>query len=49
MALVFFQLAFKTFEEGKCISGGASETGNDLTVIETTDFFRVAFHDGVAK
>lgn len=43
MALMFFKLAFKAFEQGECISGGTGETGYDLTVIETTDFFALPF------
>ena len=42
-------LAFKTFEQSECICGGTGETGDYLAVIETADFFRVAFHHGIAK
>ena len=49
MALMFLKLAFKAFEQGKCIGGGTGKTGDNLTVIEATNFFRVAFHHGIAK
>ncbi|MNP81027.1 hypothetical protein D3C76_1792830 [compost metagenome] len=49
MTLVFFKLAFETFEEGKGVGGGAGKPGDDLAVVQATNFFRVAFHHGIAK
>ncbi|MCY1462000.1 hypothetical protein D9M71_797230 [compost metagenome] len=49
MALVFFQLAFKTFEQGEGVGGGTGEAGDDLTVVQAADFLGVAFHHGVAE
>ena len=49
VALVFFQLAFKTLEQGEGIGGGTGEAGDDLAVVQATDFLRVAFHHGIAE
>ena len=46
---MFFKLAFETLEEGKGVSGGTGKTGDDLTVVQATNFFRVAFHHGIAE
>ena len=49
VTLMLFKLAFEAFEEGKGVSGGTGKTGNDLAVVQATNFFRVAFHHGIAK
>lgn len=49
MALVFFQLAFETFEQREGVGSGTGKTGDDLAVIQAADFLRVAFHHGVAQ
>ncbi|MNN15449.1 hypothetical protein D3C81_1285530 [compost metagenome] len=49
MALVFFQLAFETFEKGKGVSRGTGKTGEDFAVVQATDFLGVAFHHGIAE
>jgi hypothetical protein len=49
VALVFFQLAFETLEEGEGVGGGTGKTGEDLAVIQATHFFRIAFHHGIAQ
>jgi hypothetical protein len=46
---MFLELAFETFEERKGVGGGTGETGDDLAVVQTANFLRVAFHDGVAQ
>ena len=49
MALVFFQLAFKTLKQGESVGGSSGETGQHFTVIQTADFFGIAFHNGIAQ
>ena len=49
MTLMFLKLAFEAFKEGKGVGGGASETGDDLAVVQAANFFRVALHHGVAQ
>ena len=49
MALVFFQLGFETFKQGKGVGGAASETGNHLAVKKPTNLAGVALHDSVAQ
>jgi hypothetical protein len=40
---MFFKLAFETFEEGKGVSGGTGKTGDDLAVVQATNFFALPF------
>ena len=43
VALVFFQLGFKAFEQGKGIGGTTGETGNDLILVEAAYLAGVAW------
>ncbi|VGQ02680.1 hypothetical protein SB00610_05013 [Klebsiella quasipneumoniae subsp. similipneumoniae] len=49
MALVHFQFTFKQFEQREGVGGATSETGNHFVVVQTTHFFHVALHYGVAQ
>ena len=49
VALVFLKLAFETLEEREGVSGGPGKTGDDLAVVQATNFLRVAFHHGIAE
>ena len=49
MPLIFIEPLFKTLQERHRIGSTAGKTGDNLAVIETADFFRVAFHHGIAK
>ena len=49
LPVLFFQLAFKALKEGEGVGGAAGESSEDAVFVETTDFARVALHDGVAE
>jgi hypothetical protein len=49
VALMLFQLAFETFEEGKGVGGGTGKTGEDLPVVQAANFFALPFITVLAK
>ena len=49
MALMFFQLRFEAFEQGKRIGGRAGKTGENLVVIKPSYFARRGLDDHVAE
>ena len=49
MALMHFQFTFKQFKQREGVGGAAGEARDHFVVVETTHFFHVTFHDGIAK
>ncbi|MMZ69991.1 hypothetical protein D1872_329330 [compost metagenome] len=49
MALVFFQFAFKTFQQGEGVCGTAGKADQYFAVIDLAHLARSAFHDDIAK
>jgi len=46
---MFFEFAFKVFEQRERVGGSAREAGNYLVVIEPANFARGAFNNDVAQ
>jgi hypothetical protein len=46
---MFLKLTFETFEEGEGVGGSPGKTGDDLAVVQATNFLRIAFHHGIAE
>jgi hypothetical protein len=46
--MVFVQLFFEAFEQGKGIGGAASKTGYYLILVQAPNFASIAFQHGIA-